>query len=61
MTMAAAGVNSSHGACGDGADVLRLLQQHAPGDDRRLQADAEEGQRGLGEDHRGDRQGQASR
>ena len=37
-------------------DVLRLLQQHAPGDDGRLQADAEEGQRRLGQDHFRDRQ-----
>ena len=40
----------------DRADVLRLAQQHAPGDGRRLQAEAEERQRGLGQDHRRDRE-----
>src|SRR5215468_7134699 len=41
------------GRRGDGADVLRLLQQHAPADDGRLQPEAEEAQRRLRQDHAG--------
>src|SRR5215475_135208 len=39
------------GRRGDGADVLRLLQQHAPADDGRLQTETEEAQRRLRQDH----------
>ena len=39
----------------DGAHVLRLLQHHPPAHHRRAQADADEAQRGLAEDHVGDR------
>ena len=47
---------SSHGASAERLDVLRVLQQHAPGNRRRAQAEAEEAQRGLADDHRRQRQ-----
>src|SRR5262245_8992903 len=34
-----------------GLDVLRLLQQHAPADGRRADAEPQEGERGLVDDH----------
>src|SRR5580704_2676872 len=34
-----------------GLDVLRLLQEHAPADRRRADAEAQEGERGLVDDH----------
>src|SRR5690606_36228018 len=37
------------GRGGDGADVLCILQQHAPRDHRRLEADAEKAQRRFGD------------
>ena len=37
-------------------DVLRLRKEHAPAGDRRPQAEAEEGQRRLRQDHRRDRE-----
>src|SRR5690606_25277834 len=38
------------------ADVLRLLQQHAPAVDRRAEPESEKAERGLGQDHGGDGQ-----
>jgi len=42
---------------GQGLDLLRALQQDAPARDRRTQANAQETQRGLLQDHRRDRHG----
>src|SRR5436190_1787775 len=42
----------------DRADVLRLLQQHAPGDRRVAQAQPEEAERRLSQDHLRHRQGE---
>src|SRR5215207_7303838 len=42
------------GRQGEGLDVLGLLQQHAPADRRRTNAEAEEGERGLVDDHHRD-------
>ena len=50
----------SQGVVAIGLDVLRGLQHHAVADRRRLQAEAEEAQRRLGDDHLGDGQRDAA-
>src|SRR5262249_20764859 len=51
------GRDEQTGRGGQGLDVLGLLEQHAPTDGRRPEAEAEEGERGLADDHGRDGQG----